>query len=273
MLRVAVKTTVLGLLILVLVAMQAVVLALSCRPAAAWLLKVFYRSACAVLGLQVDVRGLPERAQRTVFISNHLSYLDIPVIGSVLSACFVAKDDIRGWPVVGVLARLQQTVFISRNPRRAGEVSPMLAAALDEGRCLVLFPEGTSSDGSSVLPFKSSIFEMLVDHSLRGLTLQPMTIELLEVDGRAIVEGRDRDLYAYHRDMNLAPHLFAFMRLSGARLRLMFHPVLPQHENQSRKTLAASAHASVSQVAGKPHGDPRAKADYRTLNWTAGMSA
>ena len=246
-LRVVFKTTTLCLLILLLVAMQVVVLALARRRAATGLLMLFYRLACAVLGLQVDVRGVPERALRTVFISNHLSHLDIPVIGSVLRACFVAKDDIRGWPVFGALARLQQTVFISRNPRRAGEISSMLGAALDAGRCLVLFPEGTTSDGSAVLPFKSSIFAMLVDAWLPDMVLQPMTIELLEVDGCAIVDGGDRDVYAYHRDMQMGPHLFAFMRLSGARVRLTFHAILPRQDKQSRKTLAALAHASVSQ--------------------------
>jgi 1-acyl-sn-glycerol-3-phosphate acyltransferase len=248
-LRVVVKTTVLVLLILMLVAMQVVVLALARRRAATRLLMLFYRLACVVLGLHVDVRGVPERAQRTVYISNHLSHLDIPVIGSVLRASFVAKDDIRGWPVFGALARLQQTVFISRNPRRAGEIASMLGAALDAGRSLVSFPEGTTSDGSAVLPFKSSIFAMLVDPSLPDMVMQPMTIELLEVDGRAIVDGGDRDLYAYHRDMQMGPHLFAFMRLSGARVRLTFHPILPQQDNHSRKSLAALAHASVSQLA------------------------
>ena len=248
-LRVVVKTTVLVLLIIVLVAMQVVLVAVARRRAATWLLMLFYRLACAVIGLQVDVSGLPERALRTVFISNHLSHLDIPAIGSVLRACFVAKDDIRGWPVFGEVSRLQQTVFISRNPRRAGEIASMLGAALDAGRCLVLFPEGTTSDGSAVLPFKSSIFAMLVDPSLPDMVMQPMTIELLEVDGRAIVDGGDRDLYAYHRDMQMGPHLFAFMRLSGARVRLTFHAILPRQDNQSRKTLAALAHASVSQSA------------------------
>jgi 1-acyl-sn-glycerol-3-phosphate acyltransferase len=248
-LRVLVKTIVLGVVILTLAPIQVVVVALTRRRAAMWLPMLFHRLICVVLGLQVEVRGAPQRASRTVFISNHLSHLDIPVIGSVLRACFVAKDDIRGWLVFGALARLQQTVFISRNPRRAGEIALMLSAALDAGRCLVLFPEGTTSDGSTVLPFKSSIFAMLVDPSLPDMVLQPMTIELLEVDGRAIIDGGDRDLYAYHGDMQMGPHLFAFMRLSGARVRLTFHAILPQQETRSRKTLAALAHASVSQSA------------------------
>lgn len=247
-LRVAVKATGLVLLICMLVMLQIVVLALRNRRSAERLLMLFYRVACAVLGLHVDVHGAPVRAMRTVFVSNHLSFLDIPVIGSVLRACFVAKDDIRSWPVFGALARLQQTVFVSRNPRRAGEMSSMLAAALDADNSLVLFPEGTTSDGSVVLPFKSSVFSLLVDPSLQDMTLQPMTIELLAVGGQAISDGGNRDLYAYHGDMQLLPHLLAFMRTSGAHIRLTFHAPLPREEQLSRKALAAMAHARVSQA-------------------------
>lgn len=246
-LRVVVKSIALGVVIVVLVPAQLLVLALTHGPASLRLPALFHRLVCAVLGLRVELRGTPVPAGHAVFICNHLSHLDIPVIGSVLRASFVAKDDIRGWPVFGPLARLQHTVFISRNARRTDQAASALTDALDAGHSLVLFPEGTTSDGSQVLPFKSSIFAALVTPTLAHVALQPMTLELLAVDGRSVADAGHRDLYAYHGDMQLLPHLLAFMRLSGARLRLSLHVPLPQEPALSRKALAALAHARVSQ--------------------------
>jgi len=236
-------------LIAVVVPAQLLVLAVSRGPASMVLPGWFHRLLCRILGLQVEVQGVPVSSAQVVFISNHLSHLDIPVIGSVLSACFVAKDDIRSWPVFGFLSRLQQTVFVSRNPRRVAEVTSALAAALAAGHRLVLFPEGTSSDGGTVLRFKSSVFSLLADPALRHVVLQPMTIELLAVDGRSIADGGDRDRYAYYGAMRLLPHLLSFMRGSGARLRLTLHAPLPDTAGQPRKALAALAHARVAQFA------------------------
>ena len=246
--RVFAKMLLIMAMVIVVTPLQLLLLAFTRGPASMYLPGQFHRLMCAVLGLRVQVRGTPVAGSQAVFICNHLSHLDIPVIGSVLRACFVAKDDIRGWPVFGALARLQQTVFISRNARRAGDASKVLKVALDAGHRLVLFPEGTTSDGSGVLPFKSSIFAVLADSSLHHVALQPMTVELLAVDGELVAEGGNRDRYACYGQMRLLPHLLAFMQLSGATLRLSFHPPLPREEQASRKVLAALAYAAVSQA-------------------------
>ena len=205
----------------------------------------FHRLACRVMGVVVDVRGTMHAGQ-TVWIANHLSYLDILAIGSVARCSFVAKDDVRGWPVFGRLARLQDTVFISRTSRRAADVGLALSAALDNGRSLVVFPEGTTSDGTAVLPFKSSLFEVFVaDHARAGVTLQPLTVSVESIDGRN-VDPTNRDLYAYHGDASLGPHLLRFLGTKGARVRLTFHAPLRDDTTVSRKTLASAAHIVVA---------------------------
>lgn len=206
---------------------------------------LFHRLACRVMGIVVEVRGTMHGGQ-TVWIANHLSYLDILAIGSVARCSFVAKDDIRGWPVFGRLARLQDTVFISRTSRRAAAVARALSAALAAGRSLVVFPEGTTSDGSSVLPFKSSMFEVFVaDRARADVTLQPLTVWVETIDGRA-VDVANRDLYAYHGDASLGPHLLRFLGTKGARVRLTFHAPLTEDSTASRKTLANAAHVAVA---------------------------
>jgi 1-acyl-sn-glycerol-3-phosphate acyltransferase len=247
--RVPVKMLALALLIVAIAPAQALLLLFSRGPASMRMPPLFHRGMCALLGLRVELAGAPVREAQAVFIGNHLSYLDIPVLGSVLSACFVAKDEVRAWPVFGALARLQHTVFISRKARDAHAAAGALSTALAAGHRLVLFPEGTTSDGSSVLPFKSSIFALLADPALAHVQLQPISLELLEVDGRAIGGDGQRDRYAYYGDMHLLPHLLAFMRLSGARLRVHFHAPLPRLAEESRKQLAARAYQAVAQVA------------------------
>lgn len=197
------------------------------------------------MGLVVEVRGTMHDGQ-TVWIANHLSYLDILAIGSVARCSFVAKDDVRGWPVFGRLARLQDTIFISRTSRRAADVGQALSAALASGSSLVVFPEGTTSDGTAVLPFKSSLFEVFVEDRARaGVTLQPLTVSVDSIDGRA-VDVANRDLYAYHGDASLGPHLLRFLGTKGAKVRLTFHAPLPEDAAASRKTLASAGYAAVA---------------------------
>jgi 1-acyl-sn-glycerol-3-phosphate acyltransferase len=206
---------------------------------------LFHRIACRVMGLVVDVHGTMHGGQ-TVWISNHLSYLDILAIGSVARCSFVAKDDVRGWPVFGPLARLQDTVFISRTSRRAADVGLALSAALANGKSLVVFPEGTTSDGTMVLPFKSSLFEVFVgNRASAGTTLQPMTVSVESIDG-CVVDAANRDLYAYHGDASLGPHLLRFLGTRGAKVRLTFHAPLSGDAITSRKSLARAAHAAVA---------------------------
>ena len=243
--RQATKAVLLTTIIAVLAPLQCMASLLSGGRMPTRLPALFHRLACRVMGLVVDVHGTPHRGQ-TVWISNHLSYLDIMAIGSVARCSFVAKDDVRGWPVFGNLARLQDTVFISRTSRRAADTGVALSAALANGRSLVVFPEGTTSDGSAVLPFKSSLFEVFVAANARdGVTLQPLTVSIESIDGHD-VNAASRDLYAYHGDASLGPHLLRFLGTKGAKVRLTFHPPLSDDATTTRKTLAQAAHVVVA---------------------------
>jgi 1-acyl-sn-glycerol-3-phosphate acyltransferase len=204
----------------------------------------FHAAFARILGLRVRFRGTPLQGRGVVHLSNHLSYLDVAVLGSRLRTRFVAKDEVRGWPLFGFLASLQQTVFISRARHRAGEVGGQLALALSQAHGLLLFPEGTTSDGAGVLPFKSSVFAPLV--GIEGLLLQPVRIELLAVDGLAVAGAGDRDRYAYHGEATLLPHLWRFMRGSGAELAVHFLPPLAMARDADRKALARAAWDAVA---------------------------
>ena len=117
-----------------------------------------------LMGMRVRVLGRSAaqapRARRrpVIYVCNHSSWIDVPVLGGRLHACFVAKEEVGGWPVVGTVARLGRTLFVSRQRKATGRERDDMSLRLKAGDDLILFPEGTSSDGSRVLPFHSSFF-------------------------------------------------------------------------------------------------------------------
>lgn len=207
---------------------------------------LWHKGVCRILGLRVIVEGEPCTDRQVIFISNHLSYLDIPVIGSVLKASFVAKGEVASWPVFGFLSKLQQTAFISRSRTTLDNDKNNLGTMLKDGRSMIIFPEGTSTDGRTVVPFKSSLFSIAYTDGNTDVWLQPMTLSIISVNGKTPAAQSVRDLYAWHSDMTLNPHLAAFGKISGATIKITFHPPVSARATPDRKLLAASCHEAVS---------------------------
>jgi 1-acyl-sn-glycerol-3-phosphate acyltransferase len=182
-----------------------------------------------------------------LFVANHASYLDIPVLGSLLPAAFVAKAEVAEWPLIGTLARLQHTVFIERRATRAGEQRDHLRMHLEQGQNLVLFPEGTSSIGLSALPFKSSLFSIVEDMPAdRAVTVQPISITCTELDGLPMTRAM-RPFYAWYGDMEFTSHLWNVFRMGRFTVDVIFHPPLMVKDFADRKVLASACQKQVAQ--------------------------
>ncbi|MCE7886346.1 MAG: 1-acyl-sn-glycerol-3-phosphate acyltransferase [Alphaproteobacteria bacterium PRO2] len=201
-----------------------------------------------IFQIRYSVEGIPLRGHQVFYMSNHLSYLDVPLLGSILKASFVAKSEVEKWPVFGFLSKLQQTEFIERRRTAIADETNKIAAKVASGRSLIIFPEGTSTSGYDVEPFKSSLFTLALGEGNEDIFLQPVTIRLDEVSGRAPATKDERDLYAWPRDldMGLPPHLWRFAKTSGARLTVTFHPPVRARDFTDRKMLAKTCHDSVS---------------------------
>lgn len=238
-LKAGLKLLALVLWSLLLVPLQLLVMLFTRGRVAFWITRLWHRGVCAVLGLKVRVEGQPVRDRQAVFVSNHISHFDIPVIGRTLHAAFVAKGEMRDWPVAGFMARLQQTVFISRKSQDGKEVTRMVAEVMAKGRSLVLFPEGTTSSGTSVATFKSTLFAILFPPEPAPWLVQPFTIVVEAADGRAVTDQRHRDIYAFYGEMQAGPHAWNFLKRSGATLRLVFHAPIESSPEHNRKSLAA----------------------------------
>ena len=125
------------------------------------------------------MRGTPSHLRPVLYVANHCSWIDIPVLSSITPLVFTAKSEIGRWPVVGLLARLQRTVFVDRSRRHAtGDVNKEIASRMTDGDPVVLFGEGTSSDGNTVLPFRTALFGAVRDALGDGgrVYMQPVSV-------------------------------------------------------------------------------------------------
>lgn len=199
---------------------------------------IFLKAVCALFGIKCTIKGTPCLDGQTLFVGNHLSYLDIPLIGAALPISFIAKKEVANWPVFGLLAKLQRTAFIDRSRKGAMEGQDTIEHRLNLLKHLVLFPEGTSSDGSKILPFKSSFFAPVLN---KNITVQTFTTSLLRTDK---TEPLNRDLYAWYGDMDLEPHLWDFAKSRGVEICVTFAPPVSAKNYTDRKKLAQDCYDS-----------------------------
>lgn len=199
---------------------------------------IWHRGVCRIFAFRLEQHGVMSRKRPTLFVCNHTSYLDITVLGALIRGSFVAKAEVRDWPLFGFLARLQRTVFVERRASRTGEHRDELTARLEAGDNLILFPEGTSNDGNRVLPFKSAFFSV-AEKPVRGepLTVQPVSIAYTQLDG--IPMGRRyRPYLAWYGDMDLTSHLWNVASLGNVGVAVVFHEPVTIEQFASRKEMA-----------------------------------
>ena len=216
---------------------------------AGWLPVYFHRLFLRMFGLRIKVNGRLARDAPVLVLANHVSWLDISVIGSLGPLSFVAKSEVERWPVVGLFARLQRTVFIDRARRaHTAEVNAAVARRLAGGDIIVLFAEGTSSDGNRVLPFRSSLVgaarAALSASGAGTIQLQPLAITYTRRNGLPLTR-RDRPEVAWYGDMDLAPHLAALLAGGPFEARVTFGAPIPFDAATDRKRATAKAEAAV----------------------------
>ncbi len=243
-----VKFILFALLCIIVVPMQSLVLVFTKNEKAYILTRFWQRCTCLIFRIKIIQTGTQHTEHQTVYMSNHISYLDIPTLGSVISASFVAKKDVASWPLFGFLSKLQQTAFISRDRADARVEKNALDNMLNKGKSLIIFPEGTSTDGQTVIPFKSSLFSIAMKENLTEIRVQPITLSIKTANGHDIITQQDRDIYSWHINMDtpMHIHLWLFAKSKGAVVSVIFHPVLKAHDFSDRKTLAKACYNTVS---------------------------
>ncbi len=200
------------------------------------LFRAWSRITLRLLGVRVAVYGVPPR-EATALVANHLSYLDVLVLAAHVEAVFVAKADVAGWPVVGWLCQRVRTVFIDRTRKRdLLRVIPLLERRLRGGESVVFFPEGTSSGGDAVLPFRSPLFEAPIRAH------RPTACAALRYETGAGDPPASQSV-CYWADMTFASHVFGLLKLRGVAATIEFSAETLWEDD--RKRLASRAREAI----------------------------
>ncbi len=206
----------------------------------------YHRICCRLLGIRLEVFGRRSRARPTLFVANHTSYLDIAIYGALIPGSFVAKAEVAKWPLFGLLAKLQRSVFVDRRVRTSHVQASEIGRRLEARDSMILFPEGTSDDGNRVFPFKSALFAV-AEMKPRGnpLVVQPVSLTYSRLDGIPI--GRHlRPFFAWYGDMDLISHASQLIGLGRLTATVSFHDPVTIEEFESRKALSAYCYETIA---------------------------
>ena len=199
---------------------------------ARWLQHICLR---ALRVFHVELRIIGPVPSGGLLVCNHLSYLDILVLAATTPCVFVSKCEVRRWPLFGWFASLAGTLFLRRDKRSdVVRMTSEMRRVLDTGALIVLFPEGTTSDGREVLPFKSSLLE--------PVTCQPHALSAGFIE-YALADGDVAEEVCYWKDMTLLPHLLNLLGKRGVETRLSLIEL--RQANPDRKQLARQLHSQV----------------------------
>lgn len=199
----------------------------------------FFSEIAECFGIRTEVKGRISPEPATLFIMNHISWADIPVIMATLDADFVAKSDMLGWPVIGPLARRLNPVFIARDQlHRSRDQVDAIKARLSAGRSVILCAEGTTSDGASILPFRTSLFAAASAARL----IQPLLIRYISLGGCPLPLERQREVAWIDDDELLAGAARMARQETLAHLEFL-EPIVPI--SVDRKQLSASIRAQM----------------------------
>ncbi len=214
----------------------------------------FARTTCALLGLRIRFEGVELGAKPRMIVSNHVSWSDILVFASRETPCFVAKSEVADWPLLGAFARVQDTIFVRRDIRTdVPRVNAAMARKMMAGEDVLLFGEGTSSDGEGVLCFKPSHFAAARDvlrlfPEQAAVTIQPAAIAYTHARGQKL-DALGRRRLAWFGDAELAPHIWLLLKSAPVDCVVRFGPPLAFDAESDRKAVALETERRVRELA------------------------
>lgn len=226
--------------------------------------KLFHRAACAVIGIRITQIGARTQDSPVLILSNHASWLDIIVLSAIAPVVFVAKSEVANWPLFGWLAKLQRTIFVERERRhKTGDAARAMGERLMGGDAVVLFPEGTSSDGIRILPFRSALIGA-VHHTIGDsthhdrVTVQPVSIAYVAYGGVPV--GRAlRDKVAWYGEAELVPHLLGVLSAGAVDVTVSWGDAVGYGMTADRKQIARDAEAAVRRMTARALRSPAAQ--------------
>lgn len=202
---------------------------------------LFYRGGAFIGGLRIHVQGVVSPERPLMLVSNHTSYLDVFIIGALVPVSFTPKKEVRRWPVIGFLCLLADCVFVERRPSEMQAAAAEMKKRLAKGKVLCLFPEGTTSDGYHIKPFKSGFLSLA---ETLDLPVQPASIAYTHIGREPVTEAR-REEVAWVGDATFFGHFWRFLCLPPVRIEVVLHPARRIAEFPDRKALTQACEEVV----------------------------
>lgn len=214
--------------------------------------RYWHKAALRALGVRVTAHSSLERRRPLLIVANHSSWLDILVLASIADVTYVAKAEVRDWPVFGILARLQRSIFVVREQKRKTQhQANEIAERMNAGEIVVLFPEGTTSDGNRLFATKSSLFgaaTSAVAESADGrVHVQPVAIGYTKIHGMPMGHYH-RPIAAWPGDVELLPHLLGVLETGALDAEVNFGPAIEVTADTNRKILAQAAEDEIRRL-------------------------
>lgn len=211
--------------------------------------RLWHGAVLRILGLRVHVHGAMARQRPLLIAANHISWTDIMVLGSLGEVAFIAKSELHGWPILGTLAKLQRTVFVERDrKRKSGEQVSEVGKRLAGNEAIVLFAEGTTSDGNFLSPFKSTLFAAadiaLSEGGATKMHIQPVAIAYTRLHGMPMGR-RHRAVASWIGDADLVPHVARLLREGAIDVHVRFGDPVEYTAQSNRKQAARQAQEQV----------------------------
>ncbi len=209
------------------------------RPITPWLTQFVCRASLWILGVTYRSRGSPLAGAGAV-VANHSSWLDIFALNAATRLYFVSKSEVSGWPGIGWLARATGTVFVKRDRKEAARQVQVFRDRLQVGHKLLFFPEGTSTDGLQVLPFKPTLFAAFFAEEFEDMSLQAVTVKY------HAPSGQDARFYGWWGNMDFGPHLWSTLAAPRqGTIEVIYHPPVKRNAYSDRKALAKALEEQV----------------------------
>lgn len=215
-------------------------------PTARWIPVAYHRVACRLIGVHVHVSGKPAADRPLLIVANHVSWLDIPAIGCLLPLTFVAKQEIASSPVFGMIAKLGQSIFVDRQRKlQVKTVNREMARRLLRGDAVVLFAEGTSTNGEIVAPFHSA----LIGAAEYAIIMSNRACELVCIQPLAIVYvGKNREVAAFYGKKRLGSHMVKVLRSGPVDVKVTWGDPIMCCEQDDRKEIARTLEETVRRL-------------------------
>lgn len=214
--------------------------------AALWLPVIYHRFVTRMMGLTIRVHGVPLHSGPRLFLSNHISWLDIVALSTALPLSFVARADVASWPVFGLFAKLQQTVFVDRTRKMATKSAVgRVAERFGRGEAILLFAEGTTSDGQRVFDFRPALLGAVSSEELaEPVTVQPVALYYQSRAGMRLRRSETPEI-AWYGDMDLLPHFAGILRGPPIIVDIWFGEPFQTADVKDRKILARDAQRQI----------------------------